>query len=379
MTHDFHGAEDEPAGSELDPATHTAAAATPAGVAIRKRGRRRWLLLLVPVVAAVVALLLYLHGGRYQTTDDAYLQTGLAQVAPNVGGPVVSRAVHDNQQVHAGDELFRIDPAPYRTAVDAAQAQLADARAQVEALRASYRQGDATLATARERLVYAAREADRQQALLAKGIASRAQLDQALLDERLARAAIETGVQQNAGVGARLAGGPDVPAADQPAVRSAQAALDRARLNLSYTVMRALQDGTVTRVDDLQVGNFVTAGRPVFALAGRHVWVEANFKESQLHYMRAGQRATVRIDAFPDRSFPAHVRSFSPGTGNSFALLPPENATGNWVKVVQRLSVILELDAVPAGLPLHAGLSVEATVDTGHVRHLLGPDTTATP
>ncbi len=375
-THDFHGGEDDEAvGSDpgVPPARRATMAPAPV-VASRRRGGRRLLLVAVPILALITALGVYLHGGRYQSTDDAYLQSGLAQVAPNIGGPVIARAVHDNQQVHAGDELFRIDPAPYRAAVAEAEAQLADARAQVDALRATYRQGAAALATARDRLAYATREADRQQALLARGIASRAQVDQARLDEQIARGAIETSVQQNAGVEASLGGGPGVPTADQPAVRRAQAALDRARLNLSYTVVRAMQDGTVTRVDDLQVGNAVTAGSPVFALASRHVWVEANFKESQLRDMRIGQPATVTIDAFPDVALAAHVRSFSPGTGNSFALLPPENATGNWVKVVQRLAVILELDRPPADLPLHAGLSVEATVDTGHVRRLLGRD-----
>jgi len=156
-------------------------------------------------------------------------------------------------------------------------------------------------------------------------------------------------------------------------VMRAQAALDRAKLDLGYTVVRAKQDGVVTKVDQLQVGDYVAAAKPVFSLAGTHIWVEANFKENQLDYMRVGQKATLKVDAFPDLSLTGHVTTFSPGTGNSFALLPPENATGNWVKVVQRLPVELDLDqAPPAGVPLHAGLSVEVTVDTGHRRHLFG-------
>jgi membrane fusion protein, multidrug efflux system len=140
-------------------------------------------------------------------------------------------------------------------------------------------------------------------------------------------------------------------------------------------VVRAPQDGIVTRVHQLQVGNYVTAGRTVFMLSGTRFWVQANFKESQLRYMRTGQPAVVEIDAFPDHKLKARVASFSPGTGNSFAILPAENATGNWVKVVQRLPVEIALDEVPADLPLHAGLSVEVVVDTGHQRHLFGPDT----
>jgi membrane fusion protein (multidrug efflux system) len=167
----------------------------------------------------------------------------------------------------------------------------------------------------------------------------------------------------------------DAPPDAQPAVQRAAAALKRARLNLGYTIVRAPQDGVVTRVNQLQVGDFVSASRPVFSLVGRHFWIEANYKENQLRYMRLGQPATVKIDAFPDREIKAHVASFSPGTGNSFALLPPENATGNWVKVVQRLPIELHFDEMPSDIPLHAGLSADVTVDTGHVRHLFGRDT----
>src|SRR3546814_415489 len=123
------------------------------------------------------------------------------------------------------------------------------------------------------------------------------------------------------------------------------------------------------------VGDFVSASRPVFTLVGQRLWVEGNFKENQLRYMRLGQHAEFKVDAFPDLELKGHVESFSPGTGNSFSLLPPENATGNWVKVVQRLPVEFVIDKVPAGIPLHAGLSVEVTVDTGHQRHIFGSDT----
>ena len=169
----------------------------------------------------------------------------------------------------------------------------------------------------------------------------------------------------------------NAPVTAQPGVQRAQAALDRARLNLGYTVVRAAQDGIVAKVDQLQVGDYVTAARPVFSLAGQRLWVEGNFKENQLRYMRLGQPATIKIDAFPDLNLTAHLTSFSPGTGNSFSVLPPENATGNWVKVVQRLPVELTIDRVPTDVPLHAGLSVEVSVDTGHQRHLFGADTPA--
>ena len=323
-------------------------------------------------VALAVSGVFYLRGGRYESTDNAYLQTGLVSVAANVGGPVVSIDVRDNQQVKAGQILFRLDPAPYQVAVEEAQAQLADARTQVAALRANYGQGLAELQSARDRLDYATREAARQKELLAEGISSQAQYDQARLAQQTARQGIATSEQKNASIAATLAGKVTVPTDRQPAVQRAQAQLDRAKLNLAYTVVRAAQDGIVTKVNQLQPGDYVTAGKPVFSLAGTHIWVEANFKENQLDHMRVGQTGTLAVDAFPDLRLTGHLRSFSPGTGNSFALLPAENATGNWVKVVQRLPVEFEIDNPPVGVPLHAGLSVSVTVDTGLRHHLFG-------
>ncbi len=344
------------------------------------RARRRWrtpLLLLAPVVAIVAALYFYLSGGRFEDTDNAYIQSGLTAVSANVSGPVIAVAVRNNQRVKAGDVLFRIDPAPYQAAVDEAAAQLASARTQVSALRANYREGEASLQAARDRLAYAEREAARQKSLLAEGISSQNQYDQAVLEAQTARQAIQTSVQQNAGVAANLTGDAAAPTASQPAVQRAQAALERARLNLGYTVVRAAQDGVVTKVNQLQVGSYVSAAKPVFTLAGTRLWVEANFKENQLDHMRIGQGATFTVDAFPDLKLTGRLTSFSPGTGNSFSLLPAENATGNWVKVVQRLPVELSIDRLPPGVPLHAGLSVEVSVDTGHRRHLFGGATPA--
>lgn len=378
--HDVIGDEFE---SDESPISQETRVREPAGAsepeADRPRSRlrrlRRPLLLLAPLVVLVGAVLFYLSGGRYEETDNAYLQAGLVAVSPNVAGRVTEVTVLNNQRVRTGDILFRIDPAPYQAAVDEATAQLAAARTEVGSLQANYGQGQSELAAAEQRAVFADREAARQKSLVAEGISSQAQYDQAVLAARTARQAIQTARQQNASVAASLSGRVNAPADAQPAVQRAQAALERARLNLGYTVVRAAQDGVVAKVDQLQVGNYVSAGRPVFSLAGTRLWVEANFKENQLRYMRLGQPATVHVDAFPDLDLTAHVSSFSPGTGNSFSVLPAENATGNWVKVVQRLPVELTLGRVPADVPLHAGLSVKVTVDTGHQRHLFGPDT----
>jgi membrane fusion protein (multidrug efflux system) len=340
--------------------------------------RKRWrtpLLFAAPIVAIVLGLFFYLSGGRIQETDNGYLQSGLTPVSANVSGPVVSIAVVNNQRVKAGDILFKIDPAPYQAAVDEAAAELASARTQVSSLRANYREGEASLQSNRDRLAYATREAARQKALLAEGISSQSQYDQAVLAAQTARQAIQTAVQQNAGVAATLTGSVSAPTERQPAVQKAQAALERARLNLGYTVVRAAQDGVVTKVNQLQIGSYVSASRPVFTLASTRLWVEGNFKEDQLNHMRIGQRATFKVDAFPDLALTGRVASFSPGTGNSFSLLPPENATGNWVKVVQRLPIEFSIDRLPRDVPLHAGLSVEVSVDTGYQRHLFGGPT----
>lgn len=341
----------------------------------RKRRLRKPLLFAVPLLVLIGALAFYLHGGRYQSTDDAFLDAGMVSVSPNVAGRVIEVDVHNNQHVHKGDVLFRIDPAPFQAAVDEAQAQLHDAITNVGSMRANYRQGQADLAAAQAKLHFAQREAARQKELVQEGISSQSQYDQARLAVQTASRNIQSTRQANASIAAALTGNVDAPTAQQPAVQKAQATLDRAKLDLSYTVVRAAQDGIVSKVDQLQVGDYVEASKPVFTLVGNRIWVTANFKEDQLQYMRLGQPATIAIDAFPDLDIKGHVASFSPGTGNAFSVLPAENATGNWVKVVQRLPVEIAIDNPPADVPLHAGLSVEATVDTGHKRHLFGPDT----
>lgn len=333
---------------------------------------RRILFVIGPVAAAVIALALYLHGGRYEATDNAYVQSEKVGISANVSGNVIAVLVRNNQHVKAGDILFKIDPAPFEAAVAEAEAKLLTARSEIRTLRSNYGSGSSELKAAQDRLHFAQREAARQKELLAEGISSQAQYDNAALAAVTAAQQIQTVQERNAGVAASLGESLTGSLDANGTVRAALAALDRARLNLKWTIVRAPQDGIVAKVDQLPVGAYVSASRPVFSLMGVRLWIEANFKENQLDYMRIGQPATLKVDAFPGAKLTAHVASFSPGTGNSFALLPPENATGNWVKVVQRLPVELDFDSIPADLPLHAGLSVEVTVDTGHVRHLFG-------
>jgi membrane fusion protein (multidrug efflux system) len=341
----------------------------------RRRKLRRLLMLAAPVVVLIGGTYFYLSGGRYESTENASLQTGMVAVSSSVSGKVVEIAVQENQRVRKGDMLFRIEPDNFQTAVAEAEAQLANARTDVGSKRADYQEALSQVSAAQARAAYARNEAARQASLLKEGIASKAQADQAATEARTARDAIAAAQAKAESLRAALAGDVSGSADSQPAVRRAASQLDKARLSLRDTVVRAPQDGVVTRVHQLQVGNYVTAGRTVFMLTGTRFWVQANFKENQLRYMRVGQPAEVTIAAFPDHPLKAHIASFSPGTGNSFSILPAENATGNWVKVVQRLPVEVALDELPEGLPLHTGLSVDVEVDTGHQRHLFGPDT----
>jgi membrane fusion protein (multidrug efflux system) len=326
------------------------------------------LMLLGPAVVAIGALWWYVTSGRYVETDDAYIQSARTMISADIAGRVMAVEVHDNQRVTKGQVLYRLDPASYQASVNDAQAQLGIARLQVQALKATYQQKLAENKSAQETLDYSQREYDRQKKLLGSGVSSQQQFDQASNGLEVARQRVAATQQDIANVLAQLGGNPDIPINDHPMVQRVQAVLDGRQIDLKDTVIRAPDDGTVTKVDQLQIGDYITAATPVFSLMSDRKWVEANFKETELTHMRPGQDATVEIDTYPGVEFHAKVASLSPGTGLTFSLLPPENATGNWVKVVQRLPVRLTLDDVGPDTPLHAGLSVTVNVDTKHRR-----------
>ncbi len=332
-------------------------------------------MIVAPLIVLAGALYYYVYGGRYVSTDDAYTQAASVSVSANVSGRVIAIEVHDNEAVARGATLFRLDDAPFRIAVDEAEARLASARLQIAALKSTYGQRQSELRAAQQTLAYEQQEYDRHKRLLASGIVSRAQYDQASHALDSARQGV-TGVQQQMGaVMADLAGNPNIPLAQHPTVRQAQSALDRAKLNLSYTVIVAPSEGIVTKVEQLQVGDYINASTPLFALvSNRDVWVEANFKEVQLAHMAVGQEATVKIDRFPGKSFAGVVVSMSPSTGSQFSMLPAENATGNWVKVVQRIPVRVHLTGQNAAAVLQAGLSADVTVDTAAAESARHPD-----
>jgi len=332
---------------------------------------RRLLLVGVPIIFLLLFGFFYLTGGRYVATDDAYVQAARTDISSNIAGRVTAVNVHDNQVVHRGDVLFTLDDRELKIAVESAKAALQTARLQVGGLKATYQQHQADVKAAQDTVAYLKHEYERQQKLAAQGISSQIQLDQARHAYQDAIQQVSANTSQRANVSASLNNQPDIDVNIHPTVMTAQAVLDRAELNLSYATVRAPVDGIVTKVDQLQVGNYINAAVPVFTLLSKQIWIDANFKETELTYMRVGQAATIEVDSYPGRTFHGKVESLSPGTGSSFALLPPENATGNWVKVVQRLAVRISIDDLGAAdqdRPLHAGLSAYVAVDTQHRR-----------
>jgi membrane fusion protein, multidrug efflux system len=332
---------------------------------------RRILLIAGPVLVIAGALYFYLTGGRFASTDDAYVKADIVSVATDVSGIVAKVDVHNDQRVKAGDALFRIDDEPYRIALQGAKAQLGATANQIDALKAQYRQQLAAVANAQTDVAYYQLGIQRQSELASRAVASQATLDQARHDYRAAQDRLAMAQRQADSVLAQLGGDANKPTQENPQYLQAKAQLDKAQRDVNQTIVRAPVDGVVTNVDTLQPGNYLQASQPAFSLvASDHVWVEANLKETDLTYVRPGDPAEISVDAYPGAEWKASVATISPATGAQFSVLPAQNSSGNWVKVVQRLPVRLKVESNDNAPPLRAGMSVVVDIDTGHTRTL---------
>lgn len=337
-----------------------------------RRALRLLALIGVPVLVLVGALIVWLHGGRYASTENAFVKADITQIASEVPGRIVEVRVHDHAVVAAGDVLVRLDPEPYRLALAKADAETDAARAAVEQLKVSLREIHAEVTEAENRLAYLQIQAQRQRDLSGRGVASAAAVDQANSQEQEAADRVAVLQQRIKRVEAALGGKPDRPTDRFAAVREKQALRDRAALDLAHTEIKAPRGGTIVNFK-LQRGEQVKAQTPLFALVtDRRPWLEANFKETDLTHVTVGQKATVVLDMHPDITWEAEVESISPATGAEFAILPAQNASGNWVKVVQRLPVRLRLVERPDEPPLRAGMTAYVSIDTGRQRTLAG-------
>ena len=297
----------------------------------------------VPVLVLAGALMFWLQGGRYVSTENAFVKADIAQIASEVPGRIVEVRVRDHAAVAAGDVLLRLDPAPYQLALAKADAEIDSARAAVEQLKASLREIRAETKEAENKLAYLQTQARRQRELSGRGVTSAAKVEQSNSEEQEGEDRVAVLHQRIARVEAALGGNPDKPTDRYAAVREKLALRDRAALDLAYTEIKAPKAGVVVNFK-LQLGEQVKAQTPLFALVtDRRPWLEANFKETDLTHVTVGQKAKVVLDMHPDISWDAEVESISPATGAEFAILPAQNASGNWVKVVQRLPVRLRL------------------------------------
>jgi membrane fusion protein, multidrug efflux system len=337
-----------------------------------RRYRRTLLLVVLPLVALLAGLTFYLNGGRYMTTDDAYVGAQKVLITPDVSGKIIKVAVKEGQQVSAGDVLFQIDPVPFELMVAQARAKLADAKTSHDNLVANVKIFGQTVELVNAGIAIKQRDVDRKTALAKNSFGSQLDLDNSATALVTTQAQLELVKQQQSTALNQLLGNPELPLEQFPAYLQAKAALDDAQRNLDLATVRAPMAGVATQVDQIQLGRFIAAGTPVFSVIDiANPWVDANLKESDFTYVAVGQTVTIDVDAFPDHAFKGTIGSLSPGTGAQFSILPPQNATGNFVKVVQRMPVRIYFDSNDKYVKkLKAGMSAYTSIDTGHHRSL---------
>jgi membrane fusion protein (multidrug efflux system) len=333
--------------------------------------RRLILLVIIPLVAGIAGLIVYLSGGRYMTTDNAYVGAQKVLVTPDISGKISKVVVREGQRVQVGDVLFEIDAEPFRLALQQAEARVASARTDHANLLTNDKAMSRMIELAQRTAELKRQDVERKSTLMANRSGSQFDLDASHGQLVVAQTQVEQLSQQQAGIRNQLLGNPDLPLEQFPPYLQAKAALDQAQRDLNHTTVRAPLAGNATQVDNIQLGRYVNAGTPVLSVIDdANPWVDANPKETDFTYVALGQKVTVVVDAFPNHTFKGRITSMSPGTGAQFAILPPQNASGNWVKVVQRVPIRVSFDADENTSRLRAGMSAYVSVDTGRSRSL---------
>ena len=336
------------------------------------KNRRLILLVVIPLVAGIAGLVVYLSGGRYMTTDNAYVGSQKVLVTPDISGKIGKIVVREGQRVAVGDVLFEIDAEPFRLALQQTEARLANVRTDHANLLTNDKAMSRMIELAQKTADIKRQDVERKSTLMANRSGSQFDLDASNAQLVVAQTQVEQLSQQQAGIRNQLLNNPDLPLDQFPPYMQAKAALDQAQRDLNHTTVRAPLAGNATQVDNIQIGRYVNAGTPVLSVIDdARPWVDANPKETDFTYVALGQKVTVVIDAFPNHTFNGRITSMSPGTGAQFAILPPQNASGNWVKVVQRLPIRITFDADENTSKLRAGMSAYVSVDTGRSRSLM--------
>ena len=330
-----------------------------------QRGGRRFVLLVaLPLLVFLAGLSWWAMSGRYVTTENAYVKASIVAISADLDGRVVAVRVKDDQWVDRGDELFRLDANDLEIDRDRAAARMVSAKYQIEGWRAEYREVLAEIEEAEERARYYLQQAERQRALERQGIAAAVRLEEAELELTAAGKRVAASQERLRSILAKLGGEPDIAAELHPAYREAVTERERASLQLKKTTVRAPIAGIVSRMR-LEPGEWVKEGEPVFTIVDPDSsWIEANLKETQLTHVAVGQPVSIGIDSYPDHEWTGKVASISAATGAEFALIPPQNASGNWVKVVQRLPVRIEVNPANDLPPLRAGMTASIEIDT---------------
>jgi membrane fusion protein (multidrug efflux system) len=344
----------------------------PAPRARSRKGLLRWSLMVGGVLAVIIGGGAYwLSSGRWVETDDAYVQADSMTLSTDVSGIVAAIPVHEGEAVTKGQVLFSLDPQKFQIALDNAKANLAQVRLNIESMKADYQAALRDTAAKQQQVNADQATYDRFAALVKSRAVTQQETDDARYKLASDQQAVRAAESQARAQLAKLDGNPDIQVADMPAYKQAQAQLAEAEREMNHSVVRAPYDGIVTQVNKLQLGMYLNAGTAAFGLVSTdHVWVEAEPKETQLTYAKAGDPVDVSFDIYPGRTWDGVVESIAPATDQNFSLLPAQNSSGNWVKVVQRIPVRVRVDLRPGDPPLRAGMSADIEIDTGHIRSL---------